>query len=217
MNKCVIFSGGKIDDDFSFIDSEEVNKSFVICADSGYLYAKKIGIVPDIIIGDYDSLGYIPEEVNEKLVFPVEKDDTDLMLAVKEALKRGYSTVDIYGAFGGRFDHMYANVQTLSYLAENNAVGTLLSVNETVTLINPGEYEYAYKPGYSLSLFSYTDKAEGLTIDGTMYTAENIVLTNNFPLGTSNIITDKKAKITFKSGKLIVIQSKMINNNPENA
>ncbi|MDE6150358.1 MAG: thiamine diphosphokinase [Ruminococcus sp.] len=217
MRKCVIFTGGEIDKDFSFIDINEVKKSFVICADSGYIYAKKAGIEPDIIIGDYDSLGFIPENINEKFIFPKEKDDTDLMLAVKKALNRGYKQIDIYGAFGGRFDHMFSNVQALSFIAENRAVGNLISECERVTLLNPGDYEFKYKDNYSLSLFSYTDDVNGLTLKGTKYITDNITLSNHFPLGVSNIIIQENASISFKSGKLLVVQSKMINNISENA
>lgn len=217
MCKCVVFTGGRIDDDLSFIDLNEVKRSFVICADSGYIYAEKIGVKPDIIIGDYDSLGFIPENIEEKFVFPKEKDDTDLLLAVKEAINRGYKNIDIYGAFGGRFDHMFSNIQALAFIAENNSVGNLISGSEIVTLLNPGNYEFKYKDNYSLSLFSYTDEVKGLTIKGTKYTTDNITLSSSFPLGISNIIINKKADISFIFGKLLVVRSKLINNISENA
>ena len=206
MGRCTIFTGGIIED-LSFVDRESVEDSFVICADSGYLYAKKLGIKPDLVIGDYDSLGFTPDE-ESIFTFPVEKDDTDLMLAVKEALKRGHETIDIYGALGGRFDHTFGNVQALGYIAEHSAKGRILSENEQIELLNPGEYTLLKREGYSLSLFAYSDRVENLCISGVKYPA-NTTLTNAFPLGVSNMITEDKAIMSFTKGRLLVVQSKI--------
>lgn len=217
MNRCVIFTGGKIDDDFSFIEKNNLKESFIICADSGYNYAEKLNIIPDIIVGDYDSLGFIPENIKEKLVFPVEKDDTDLMLAIKEAIKRGYKEIDIYGGFGGRFDHLFGNIQALAFIADHDAEGRLISEHEEVMILNPGKYRFKRRDNYSLSLFAYSDIVSGLSISGAKYTLCNAVLTSSFPLGASNIIVDEFAEISIKSGRLLAVQSKMINNISENA
>ncbi|MDO5125602.1 MAG: thiamine diphosphokinase [Ruminococcus sp.] len=206
MKKCVIFTGGQIDDDFSFIDIDDIKDTYIICADSGCIYAEKLGIKPDLIIGDYDSLGFIPEN---GIIFPVEKDDTDLMLAIKEGISSGYKCFDIYGAFGGRLDHLLGNIQSLGYIVEQECNGKLISQNEQVEILPKGQYEMLRKNGYSLSLFSYSDKVTGLTIAGTMYTAENIEMDSSFPIGISNKITSDKAYISFESGRLLVIQSKL--------
>lgn len=206
MDKCTIFTGGVIED-MSFIDVNSVKNSLVICADSGYLHAKKLGIRPAVVIGDYDSLGFIPDE-KSVLTYPVEKDDTDIMLAIKEALKCGYKAIDIYGALGGRFDHTMGNVQALAYVAEQKGHGRILSGTEQIEMFNPGEHKLLKKPGWSLSLFAYSDKVKNLSISGVKYPI-NTIFINTFPLGVSNIITNNEATISFSEGMLLVVQSKI--------
>lgn len=214
MDKCTVFTGGEIID-LTFIDAKAVSETFVVCADSGYVYANKLGITPDVVIGDYDSLGFIPDTDSEIFTFPAEKDDTDLMLAIKEAMKRGYKDFDIYGALGGRFDHTFSNIQALAYISVHGGVGRIISEHEEIVLLVPGSYTFAKKDGYSLSLFSYTDVVEELDISGVKYSARTD-LVNSFPLGISNVIIDEHAKISFTGGRLLVVQSEIINQSFKN-
>ncbi|MGN1133693.1 MAG: thiamine diphosphokinase, partial [Oscillospiraceae bacterium] len=87
--------------------------------------------------------------------------------------------------------------------------GRILSENDEIQLLDSGTYHIKKRMGYSLSLLAYSDEVKGLTISGVKYTAENVYISNTFPLGISNIITEEKADITFNSGKLLVIQSKL--------
>ena len=110
---------------FGAMDPENVffaaNKDqFVIAADGGLRHLEDRGIVPDCIVGDFDSLGRVPAGDNI-IQHPVEKDDTDMMLAVKTGLSLGCRTFVLYGGLGGRIDHAYANYQTLCYLAERKS------------------------------------------------------------------------------------------------
>lgn len=107
MNDCVIFTGGELDSP-ERLDKSIWKNAFVIAADSGYRYAEMLGIIPDLAMGDYDSLGYVPKNCGEVMTFPKEKDDSDLMLAIREALKRGYKNITVIGALGGRFDHTFS-------------------------------------------------------------------------------------------------------------
>ena len=204
---CTIFTGGEIDD-LSFIDVGKVKGSFIVCADSGYRYAKELGIKPDVVIGDYDSLGFIPDSNSEIFTFPKEKDDTDLMLAVKEALNRGYKYIDIYGALGGRFDHSFGNIQSLAYISNKGGIGRIITDREIITILNPSEFEVEYREGYSLSLFAYSDVVENYCIDGVKYETKSDLL-NFFPLGISNEILGEKATISFTKGRLLMIMSKL--------
>ena len=206
MKSCVIFTGGKPE---PFIpEGLDIKGAFVIAADKGYKNCKKLNIVPNLTIGDYDSLGYIPKEC-EHLQFPKEKDDTDLMLAAREAIKRGFTDITILGAMGGRLDHMYSNIQTLAFIRSEGAWGRILSVYEEIILLTPGEYSFKYCEGYSLSLFSYSDIVEGLTIRGAKYPTSDIQLSNLFPLGASNEIISDTAEVSFEKGLLLVIRSKL--------
>jgi thiamine pyrophosphokinase len=93
---------------------------YVIAADAGYNTLKRLGITADLLVGDFDSLGFRPEHPNI-VEHPPEKDDTDMMLAVKEGLRRGSRTFVILGGLGGRLDHTVANIQTLAFLPKQCA------------------------------------------------------------------------------------------------
>ena len=135
------------------------------------------------------------------------KDDTDTMLCVKYALNRGASEIVIVGGIGGRLDHTFANIQTLSYIRKRGAVGTILdgdhavmTVDSRVTLTK-GSYYYA-------SVFALDPVCRNITLKGFKYEAEHIDLTSDFPLGVSNEITADAAEITVGEGALLVILAK---------
>ena len=193
--------------DTSFIDAHELDNRYIICADRGVVYAKQLGITPDLIVGDFDSLGFVPEEDCDVLAFKPEKDDTDLMIAVKQALSKGKKHLRIYAALGGRLDHTFASIQTLSFALDNGAQAELVSQSEFVTLLDAGEYSFKNKIGRSLSLFSYSETVSGLTIKGAKYTLENAQINSSFPIGISNEITSDKASVSFEKGRLLVICS----------
>ena len=205
MIDCIIFAGA--DMDTSFIDAHELENRYIICADRGVVHAKQLGIKPDLIVGDFDSLGFVPEEDCDVLAFKPEKDDTDLMIAVKQALSKGKKNLRIYAALGGRLDHTFASIQTLSFALDNGAQAELVSQSEFVTLLDAGEYSFENKTGRSLSLFSYSGTVSGLTIKGAKYTLENAQINSSFPIGISNEITSDKATVSFEKGRLLVICS----------
>ena len=207
-NKCIIFTGGK--NDFSqSVKAYKNDKYYVICADKGYDYAIKYGFSPNILIGDLDSINKSENYSCEVITFPKEKDDTDTMLAIKFALKKHFDEIIIFGALGGRFDHTYANLQSLAYICENNAIGKIISDEEFISIIPPSTITIEQDKTKSLSLFSYSKKCEGLSISGVKYPIKNCEITNNFPIGISNEIKEKTAQISFKAGKLLIIQSKI--------
>lgn len=204
-DKCVIFAGGDTVSrevvDFSF-----AKNALVISADRGYELANSLGISSDLVIGDFDSMDKIPQNKNVR-IFPVEKDDTDLMLAVKEGLAQDCKSFKIYGATGGRLDHTIGNIQSLMYLLSKDAVGEIVSDRERITLLKPGRYVFDRLDDHTLSLVSYSEKVTGLTIRGAKYEITDCVLTNEFPLGISNKIVAEQAAVDFSQGILLVIQS----------
>jgi thiamine pyrophosphokinase len=202
----VIFTGGNPEPVLP--KGLELGGAFVIAADSGYTNCIQLGVKPDLAVGDYDSLGFAPCDC-ERLTFPKEKDDTDLMLAIRAALERECTDITILGAMGGRFDHTFANIQTLAFILSHGAAGRILSTNERITLLSPCSVEIAAEDGFSLSLFSYGKSVSGLTIEGTKYTLCNGKIDNTFPIGISNEILGKSAHISFDEGLLIVVQSKL--------
>lgn len=204
---CVIFAGGDpIRPETA--DSQLIENSFVICADKGFSLAQDLGIEPDIILGDFDSLKYTPDS-DKVISFPPEKDDTDLMLAVGKAIEIGAKKIVIYGACGGRIDHMIGNIACLAMIAESGGSGIIVGDDDILSFYMPGEYTIPYKEGFSLSLFAYSQIVEGLKISGAKYIVDNCTLRDSVTLGVSNEIIPPEAKISFTDGKLLVIQSRL--------
>ena len=180
--------------------------AFVICADGGLAAAANYNITPDLIVGDFDSLGIVPKGDNV-VVYPVEKDVTDSFIAIEEGLKRGFDRFVFYGCVGGRLDHTLANIQHLQYLAQHGAQGMLVGDKETLTVIKDAAVHFDAKRKGGVSVFSLSEKSEGVTIEGLFYEAKDIVLTNGFPLGVSNHFTGKPATVSVKNGVLLIVTS----------
>lgn len=178
--------------------------AFVIAADGGLEKLKDLGVTPDLILGDFDSLGDRPTDENV-LTFPVEKDDTDTMLAVKEALSRGYQTLWISGGTGGRLDHTVANLQTLLYAVNAGAEAYLISDTQTATVVTDGEISFSDTCRGKISVFSMGERAEGVTLIGLRYGADRISLTNAFPLGVSNAFIGESATVSVAKGSLLIL------------
>lgn len=206
MKFCYVFGAGPISD-YGHINIKKQKDDCVICADGGYLHANKLGLDIDVIIGDFDS----KEKPEDYFVieYPTKKDDTDMMLAVKHGLASGYRDFKIFGGLGGRFDHSIANVSLLLYLNTCGASGVLVDEKNYVYAVSDEDNITLNKlEGYKVSLLSLTDKVTGVTTTGLEYELDNAVLENTFPLGISNEFIENTAKISIKSGNLLVILSK---------
>ena len=182
----------------------------VIAADSGIINARKLNIEPDYIIGDFDSLGYTPTDCNT-IIHPIEKDDTDTMLAVKLGFEKGYKNFRILGGIGGRLDHTYANIQTASYVAENGGNAIFYGDNENLTVIKNNMLTFNKENKGNISIFALED-CENVNIKGTYYELDNGCLSVNFPLGTSNKFNHKDVTISVEKGKLLIIWENQNNN-----
>lgn len=199
MSKCVIFCAGEMD----FLAAPIHKDDFVIAADGGLLHTQKLGVQPDLVLGDFDSLGFVPEGAT---VFPVEKDDPDSMLAVREGLARGCKTFWLYGGLDGkRLDHTVANFQTLQFLADHGACGYLIGKDYLVTVIKDSALEFSAEAEGILSLFCLGADATGVTLTGLKYTLNNGTLTAGLPLGVSNHFMGETAVISVKNGSLLAI------------
>ena len=199
MGKCIIFCAAGFEDLVQPIEKED----FVIAADGGLVHTKALGILPNEILGDFDSLGHVPEGAN---VFPVEKDDTDAMLAVRRGLSLGYREFVLYGSLDGpRLDHTVANFQPLQYLADHGAVGYLAGTGYLVTVVKNGSISFPASAEGTISVFCMGRDAEGVTLKGLYYPLENGTLSAGFPLGVSNHFTGIPSEITVKNGSLLVL------------
>ena len=212
MKRCHIFAGGDLGDiaDYWFPN----HHGFVICADSGYKHAKKLKIEPDVIVGDFDSYsGKLPNDCEIIRTVP-EKDDTDTLMAVKIAIERGYEHIYLYGALGGaRFDHAFANIQTMLYAREHGADLSLIG-NGFICVQGADDGEVMYPEesrrwGYKyLSVFALTETVRISELRGVKYPLTNYEMKQSFPIGVSNEITGEAAFLTVESGLALVIQTK---------
>ena len=136
---------------------------------------------------------------------PVEKDDTDMMLAVKEGLAAGERVFHLYGGMGGeRTDHTIANLQTLLYLARRGAQGYLYGRRETYTAICGGSLTWEARDTGILSVFCLGADARGVRITGGQYPLEDAVLTAEFPLGVSNHFVGRPITVSVEQGSLLI-------------
>lgn len=199
MGKCVIFCSAEFDALVQPLAAED----FVIAADGGLRHTEKLGVVPNEILGDFDSLGFTPEGAN---VFPVEKDDTDSMLAVRRGLALGYREFLLYGSVDGpRLDHTVANFQTLQFLSDHGAVGYLIGRDTIITVVKNGSVAFSAESRGILSVFCMGPDAWGVTERGLYYALEDAVLTSGFPLGASNHFTGREAEVSVKNGSLLLL------------
>ena len=199
MGRCLIFCAAEFDTPVVPIEKED----YIIAADGGLAHVEKLGLTPHEILGDFDSLGRIPAGAN---VFPVEKDDTDAMLAVKRGLALGYREFLLYGSLDGpRLDHTVAKFQTLAYLCRQGAWGCLVGRNYLVTVVHNGSLRFPAGCEGTVSVFCQGSDAAGITLTGLHYPLENGTLTASFPLGVSNHFTGAQAEISVKYGSLLVL------------
>lgn len=199
MGKCILFCAAEFDRLLEPIRQGD----FVIAADGGLRHTRALGLKPDLIIGDFDSLGYVPDDAN---VFPVEKDDTDSMLAVRKGLALGFREFTLYGGMDGRrLDHTIANFQLLQFLADHGAEGCLVGRNYLARVVRDGTLNFPEGTQGDISVFCLGPDARGVTLKGLYYPLENGTLTSGFPLGVSNHFTGAQSSVTVKSGSLLVL------------
>lgn len=175
---------------------------FVIAADGGYAAAVKLGIRPHLVVGDFDSLGYVPE-AEEIVQHPVRKDDTDTLLAIRLGLEKGYRNFVITGALGGRLDHSFANLQALLFLRDHGARGVLYGDGFAATAVTNSSITIEGKG--TLSVFTMDAKAEGVTLENVSFPVEQGTLTNGFPIGVSNEFLEGPAVVSVENGTLLVM------------
>ena len=200
MKRCFIFAAG------TFYGLREAPRAgdVTIAADAGLLNCRAAGIEPGLVIGDFDSMAKPPR--SDCVVAPVEKDDTDTMLVVREGLARGCGEFYIYGGTGGaRLDHTLANLQTLAFLRHHGARGYLYdrdfvyTVLENETLTLPRQVEWGL-----VSLFAMSGAAQDVTLEGLQYPLAHGTVAGDFPIGVSNHFIADTARITCGSGLLLV-------------
>lgn len=199
MNVCRIIGAGEC----RKLDFEKENGDLIIAADGGCAYLEKAGIVPDIMIGDFDSLGYVPNG-NEVIKLNPVKDITDMDAAVSVGLERGYTEFHLYGACGGRVDHTLANIQLVASLAQKN-IRAYIHGETIITAVSNGEITFDKDCEGYISVFSHSDIAVGVSIQGLKYTLDNAEFSNVFSLGVSNEFVGTESRISVENGTLLIV------------
>ena len=210
--KCIVIGAG----DLTLGNIAVGEEDFVIAVDGGLGYCGVLEVEPDLLIGDFDSVSeeeekavrLLEQDIPDRVIrLAREKDDTDMLAALKEGLARGYRQFHIYAGTGGRFDHTLANIQCLLYLKKRDAVGYLIDGTGMMLVICGEAVHFRRNLEGTLSLFSLGEKANGVTISGMKYELENAVLTNDFPIGISNEFIGEEAMISVEEGELVCMIS----------
>jgi len=198
--RCFIIGAG---DFFGFVQRPSAG-DYVIAADAGYKYCLREGVTPDLVVGDFDSLGSAPDFPNI-VRMPVEKDDTDTLHAMRIGLEKGYSRFEIYGGTGGgRADHTLANLQCLLFLVSNGARGVLYGNGVLYTAIHNEKAVFSPEHSGDFSVFCFDGAARGVTLRGFKYSLDGATVTSDFPIGVSNSFTGVEAEASVSDGTLIL-------------
>ncbi len=199
MGNCIVV--GAIDVN---VKIEKHEDDFLIAADKGYLNCIKQNLDVDLLIGDFDSLKIVPDNI-EKIKLNEIKDDTDVFDALMEGIKRGYKSFILYGVIGGRFDHTFANIQILLFLKNKGYEAKIIDEDRTYIILENESIELPKKERGYLSVFSLSAISHGVTLKNLKYELKNAILTSEFPLGVDNEYIDKSPFIEVKDGKILLI------------
>ena len=204
--RCVIIGGGDCSADF-LKEHITPKNDYIICADSGYDYAKSAGLTPDLLIGDFDSISAVPEFAN-MITLPVEKDVTDCVAAYYEGVKRGFKEFVLFGGTGGRFEHTFANISLMSNASKSQISFEMVDEKHIFKSITNSSIKIKRKENQQISVFAYGDRAFGVTLKGFHYPLWDFTLDPfNGSLGTSNDIVDTFGEISVHKGTLIIIET----------
>ena len=199
LKTCVIFGAAEgLPETF-----RKQENNFIIAADAGLLHLRRLGVEPDLAVGDFDSLGIAPD-CKEVIRHPVRKNDTDSLLAVKIGFERGYRRFLLYGCSGARPDHTFANYQVLHFLAARGGIGLLCQGAFTACVLPKGSATFTPAVPGNISLFAVGEQAT-VSAKGLSYALDQTALTCDFPLGQSNRFTEKCATVTVHQGFLLSI------------
>ena len=186
-----------------------------IAVDGGYEYCCLLDIRPDYVLGDFDSLSSKQAEKLEEraqkdqtkvIRIPREKDDTDMLAAIKLGLQEGYRSFRLYGGSGGRLEHTLANIQCLLYLKEHDAIGYMMDGTGMILVAKEEAISFRENLEGYLSLFSLGERAT-VSIEHMKYLLDHAELTNSFPIGISNEFIGEMGCVRVHQGAVVIIIS----------
>ena len=212
--KALLIANGCVEN-IQFYKEEVLSQThydIIICADGGIKNTLKLGLLPNIVMGDLDSidvnaLDIIKKENIEIMKYPKEKDETDTELVLDYLIDRGYESVTMIGCLGNRMDHSLANIYLLKKLLKNRVKAHIIDDKNDITLIDD-EIVFVNKRNSIVSLIPLTDQVDGITSEGLYYPLDNSVMVKDKPYGISNIVVENYAKVQINSGELLILISK---------
>lgn len=210
----ILVCGGEIEDSFALSVFDRIRPDCIIGIDRGLEFCYKYNIVPNYILGDFDSISpkilsfYEGGEIPVKRFQP-EKDATDTRIGLELAMKLGSQKIFLLGATGGRLDHYMANVKSLLIPMEQGVQAWILDSQNAITVLDQGtRLKKDRQFGKYVSFFTMGDRVEGVTLTGFKYPLKDHTLVNSDEIGVSNEIQEDSAEITFRSGVVLMIMSK---------
>lgn len=203
MKRAIIFCSGDMDSDEVFLP--EYQDDLILCADGGYRHAKRLGITPDLIIGDLDSgIEQYPDEIANR-IYPSEKDATDTNLCLDYAIEQGCNEVVILGGLGGRLDHEFSHYALMLYGLKQGVRVVLVNKHNEIRMedksfsLKPDEKKY-------ISFFPYGGNVEEFTVRGLKYDAINITLCCDMAQASSNQFDgEERAEVSFRKGGILLV------------
>ena len=204
MKRCVIVGGAGINN-YGFIRERLSADDYVVFCDSGLKHLEQLQVRPGLIVGDFDSHENPHLDV-ETIVLPCEKDDTDTVYAVKEAISRGFDDFLLIGVAGARLDHTLGNVSILLYLDSLGKKGSIIDDYSEMEIVSDKPVSICDRYAF-FSLLNITGCAKGITITGSKYPLDGGEISCEYQYGISNqVLPGKTAVVSVKCGKLLLLK-----------
>lgn len=202
MTTCALVGAAEFNaDHFQEMDAQGAF-DYVIAVDGGLKHLESIGRSADMALGDFDSLGYVPEGMRVAR-FSAKKSKSDMELGLERARNMRYEDLFVYGALGGRLDHTFANLQLFAKYSERGAFVNAIGVTEAVTFVSgPDTFEMPAQESGTISVFSMTDESRGVFERGLAYELDDAVLSNRTSLGLSNEFIGEPVLIGVEQGTI---------------
>ncbi len=205
MKRWVIIGGADIQD-YDNVKKYLRHSDYYVYCDCGLKHKNMLGVMPDLVIGDFDSHAK-PQDSSSVIVLPVVKDDTDTIYAVKEGIRRGCDDFLLIGATGGRQDHNLGNIYALLMLAKSGKNAVIVDDYGEISIIMAGETRRVKYGWRFFSLLNISGTARGITITGAKYNLDNAEIFPEYQYGISNEVfsPEHEAEITLREGALLLV------------
>lgn len=212
MNTFLLVTGGTVSKEIFEAVLLEYSFHKIIAADKGLEACHKMQIMPDVVIGDFDSADFSLVQNYKKcceyIKLPTHKDYTDTHVALQYAVAHDCDCIVILGGTGTRMDHTWANIGLLKLCTDYGIQGYIIDANNRISMINQSTVLYKNNRYPYVSLIPYSQQVSGVTLTGFEYSGENLTFSFGESLGISNSIQSEQGSINMQKGYLLVIESK---------